>query len=55
MIPDLQTFARNADGKTYDGRKVVQWLFQATTGKSMSDDEATQLIEAARKRAAARR
>lgn len=51
----LQDFARNPDGKTYDGRKVAQWLFQAMTGKPMSDDDAQRLVEEAKARAEARR
>jgi site-specific recombinase XerD len=51
----LHEFARNADGETFDGRKVAQWLFEAMTGKPMSDAEAQRLVEDARSRAAARK
>lgn len=50
----LGEFARNPDGKTYDGRKVAQWLFQAMTGKPMSDEEAQRLVDQAKKAAARR-
>lgn len=51
----LHEFAANPDGKTFDGRKVAQWLFEAMTGKPMSDAEAQQLIDEAQAKAAARR
>lgn len=51
----LEDFARNPDGKTYDGRKVAQWLFQAMTGKPMSDDDAQRLVDEAKARAETRR
>lgn len=44
----------NGDG-TYDGRKLVRWLFEATTGKPMTEAEAEELVREARNRAAARR
>ena len=51
----LQEFAVNPDGKTYDGRKVAQWLFEAMTGKPMSDAEAAELVEKAKQMAAQRK
>ncbi|PTQ12970.1 hypothetical protein CLG96_02165 [Sphingomonas oleivorans] len=51
----LGEFAQNPDGKTYDGRKVAQWLFEAVTGKPMSDEEAQRLVDEAQARAKARR
>ena len=51
----LQEFAGNPDGKTYDGRKVAQWLFEAMTGKPMSDAEAAELVEKAKQMAAQRK
>lgn len=50
----LKEACANGDG-TYDGRKLARWLFEATTGKPMSEEEAEQLVEAAKTRAAARR
>lgn len=44
----------NGDG-TYDGRKLVRWLFEATTGKEMSAEDADKLIEEAKQIAAKRR
>jgi len=46
----LGDFARNPDGKTYDGRKVAQWMFEALTGKPMSDEEAQALVDKAMER-----
>lgn len=51
----LGEFAQNADGKTYDGRKVAQWLYEAVTGKPMSDADAADLVREAQERAARRR
>lgn len=51
----LGEFALNQDGKTYDGRKVVQWLFEVTTGKPMSNEDAQKLVEEAQRKAAERR
>lgn len=51
----LGDFCRNPDGKTYDGRKLAQWLFEATTGKPMSGAEAQALIDEAQRRARARK
>lgn len=44
----------NGDG-TYDGRKLVRWLFEATTNRPMSEAEAETLVSEARDKAAARR
>jgi hypothetical protein len=44
----------NGDG-TYDGRKLVRWLFEATTGKPMSPAEADKLIDEAKALAAKRK
>lgn len=41
----------NPDGKTYDGHKVAQWLFEAVTGKPMSEEEAKQLVAEAQQKA----
>jgi hypothetical protein len=51
----LGEFCLNPDGKTYNGTRLAQWLFEATTGKPMSEEEAKQLIEEAKAKAAARR
>ncbi len=40
----------NGDG-TFSGVKLVQWLFEVSTGKSMTDKEAMMLIEEAQKKA----
>jgi len=45
----------NPDGQTYDGRKVARWLFEAVTGKPMSEAEAEDLIAEAKARAHAKR
>lgn len=41
----------NGDG-TYSGVKLCQWLFEATTGASMSETEARKLVEEAKARKA---
>lgn len=51
---DMMSACANGDG-TYDGKKLAQWLFEATTGKPLSDEEADQMIAEARSRAAAKR
>jgi hypothetical protein len=45
----------NPDGETYDGRKLVRWLFEATTGKPMSHEEAEQLVAEAKLKAEEKR
>lgn len=49
-ITDKDVFAAsvNPDGETYDGRKVVRWLFEAVTGKAMSKAEADKIVEEAK-------
>lgn len=47
----LHDFARNPDGNSYDGRKVIQWLFEATTGMEMSDAEAQEIVDRAQEQA----
>lgn len=42
----LEDATSNGDG-THDGRKVIRWLFEATTGAAMSEAEADKLIEEA--------
>lgn len=44
----------NGDG-TYSGVRLAQWLIEATTGKSLPEDEARKLIAEAQERAAAKR
>lgn len=39
----LHEASSNGDG-TYNGAKVVQWLFEAVAGKAMSDADAETLI-----------
>ena len=46
---------RNPDGKTYDARKLAQWMFEAMTGKPMSDADAQKLVDEAAAKAKARR
>lgn len=48
----LGEYALNPDGKTYSGAKAVQWLFEAMTGRGMSDEDAHALIKEAREKAA---
>jgi hypothetical protein len=51
---DVMTATANGDG-THNGYKLVQWLFEATTGKAMSDEEAGALVAEAQARAKARK
>lgn len=44
----------NGDG-TFDGRKLVRWLYEATTGKPMTEAEAEELVREAYEKSAARR
>ncbi len=47
----LEEVALNSDGKTYNGKKVLQWLFETTTNKILSDEEADKIMaEAMEKR-----
>lgn len=41
---DLFESCANGDG-TYNGYKLVQMLYQTTTGKEMSDEEARALVQ----------
>lgn len=50
----LGDFARNPDGQTYDGRKVAQFLFEAMTGKPLSEEEAQAMVDEAKRRKAER-
>ncbi len=52
---NLGDACRNPDGKTYDARKLAQWLFEATTGKAMSDQDAQQLVDDAAAKAKQRK
>lgn len=50
----LGEYARNTDGKTYNGARIAEWLFAATTGKQLLPGEAEQMISDAQKKAADR-
>lgn len=50
---DLYTACSNGDG-TYSGVKLAQWLFEAVTGKAMSESDARSLIDEAKARASER-
>ena len=47
---DLHAATVNPDGKTYAGRKLIRWLFEATTGKEMSEAEAEEIVAKAKER-----
>lgn len=47
---DYLTATANGDG-TYSGVKAVQWLFEVTTGKPLSEPEARALIAEAQQKA----
>lgn len=51
---DVHTACANGDG-TYSGVKLVQWLMEATTEKSMSEKDARALVEEAQAKAKAKR
>lgn len=47
-ITDQDVFAATSNGDgTHNGAKLVQWLYEATTGKPLSDDEADKLVKQA--------
>jgi len=50
---DYHAACDNGDG-TYSGIKAVQWLYEATTGKPMSEEEARALVAEAQARRRAR-
>lgn len=37
----------NSNGQTYDGRKAVRWMFEALTGKPMSEAESEEIVRRA--------
>ena len=51
---DLHTACANGDG-TYSGVKLAQWLVEAVSGKPLSEEDAKDIIEKAKQKAAARR
>lgn len=51
---DLHTACANGDG-TYSGVKLAQWLVEAVSGKPLSEEDAKQIIEDAKVRAAEKR
>lgn len=51
---DLHTACANGDG-TYSGVKLAQWLVEAVSGKPLSEEDAQQIIEDAKVRAAAKK
>ncbi|NTG94245.1 hypothetical protein [Rhizobium rhizogenes] len=51
---DLYTACSNGDG-TYSGVKLAQWLVEAVSGKPLSEEDAKQIIEDAKARAAEKR
>lgn len=51
---DLHTACSNGDG-TYSGVKLAQWLVEAVSGKPLSEEDAKQIIEDAKARAAEQR
>lgn len=47
-ITDQDVFAATSNGDgTHSGVKLVQWLYEASTGKTLSDDEADALVKKA--------
>ena len=50
---DLHSAASNGDG-TYNGLTAVRWLFEAISGKPMSEDEARRMWEEAKAKRASK-
>lgn len=46
--------ALNPDGKTYNGVRAVQWMFEAVTGKTLTDKEVEEVWAEAKRIAAAK-
>lgn len=46
----LDEFARNPDGKTYNGAKLAIFLIYCTTGKQLSDEEGEAIVRDAQER-----
>ena len=47
--------ARNEDGKTYNGITAMRWMYEALSGKALSEEEALKTAEEAKAKAAQRR
>lgn len=47
--------ARNADGKIYNGITAMRWMYEALSGKPLSEEEALKIAEEAKAKAAQRR
>lgn len=47
--------ARNEDGKTYNGITAMLWMYEALSGKPLSEEEALKIAEEAKAKAAQRR
>lgn len=47
--------SRNEDGKTYNGITAMRWMYEALSGKPLSEEEALKIAEEAKVKAAQRR
>jgi hypothetical protein len=47
--------ARNEDGKTYNGITAMRWMYEALSGKPLSQEEALKIAEEAKAKAAQQR
>lgn len=47
--------ARNKDGKTYNGITAMRWMYEALSGKPLSEEEALKIAEEAKAKAAQQR
>lgn len=47
--------ARNEDGKTYNGITAMRWMYEALSGKPLSEEEALKIAEEAKAKAAQQR
>lgn len=51
----LRDYCLNPDGVTYNGVKLVQWMYESTTGKALSLEDAELIVQEAKARAEAKR
>lgn len=51
----LDEAALNEDGKTYNGIKLIQFLYKSTTGLELSVEEAEEMIKESQQKAKRKR
>lgn len=50
----LQEAALNPDGVTYHGPTALRWIFEAVTGKELTEEEGRELVAQAQQKARAK-